>query len=85
MGQVKKISIKNRGYYFCDDMINVKNFQSNLLNTDKKSHEDIDIYYIGYSMIKKFSDCENIYSVNPLYLMIYSATGHLKKNKEKNT
>ena len=25
MGQVKKINIKNRGCYFCDDMINIKN------------------------------------------------------------
>ena len=66
MGQVKKINFKNRGYYFCDDMINIKNFCSNLLKIDKKSHEDIDIYYIGYFTIKKFSDCENIYSVNPL-------------------
>ena len=53
MVQVKKINIKNRGYYFRDDMINIKNFHSNLLKIDKKSHEDIYIYYIGYIMIKK--------------------------------
>ena len=79
MGQVKKINIKNRSYYFCDDMINIKNFHSNLLKIDKKSHEDIDIYYISYIMIKKFSDYENIHSVNPLYLIIHSATGHFKE------
>ena len=84
MGQVKEISIKNRGYYFYDDMINIKNFHSNLLKTDKKCHEDIDIYYIGYFTIKKFSDCENIHSVNPLCLIIHSATGCFKeKNGEK--
>ena len=34
--------------------------------------------------IKKCSDCENIHSVNPSYLIIYSATGHFKeKNSEK--
>ena len=27
MEQVKKINIKNQGYYICDDMINIKNFQ----------------------------------------------------------
>ena len=58
MGQVKEINIKNRGYYFCDNMINIKNFHSNLSKIDKKFHEDIDIYYIDYTMIKKFSDCE---------------------------
>ena len=71
MEQIKKINIKNPGYYFCDDMINIKNFHSNLLKIDKKSHEDIDIYYIHYIMIKKFSDFENIHSVNPLYLIIH--------------
>ena len=82
MGQIKKINIKNWGYYFCDDMINIKNFHSNLLKIDKKSHEDIDIYYISYIMIKKFEniyDYENIHSVNPLYLIIHSVTGHFKE------
>ena len=75
MGQIKKINIKNKSYYFHDDMTNIKNFHSNLLKIDKKSHEDIDINYIGYIMIKKFSDCENVHNVNPLYLIIHSATG----------
>ena len=35
-------------------------------------------------MIKKFSDNENIHSVNPLRLIIHSATGYFKeKNGEK--
>ena len=46
---------------------------------DKKSHKDIDIYYVGYITIKKFSDFENIHSVNPLYLIIHSSTGHFKE------
>ena len=29
--------------------------------------------------LKKIGDCENINSVNPLYLMIHSPTGYLKK------
>ena len=84
MGQVKEINIKNRSYYFCDDMINIKNFHSNLLTINKKSHKEIDIYNIGYIIIKKFSDCENIHSVNPLYLIIHSATGHFEEKKVKN-
>ena len=85
MGEVKEINIKNRGYYFRDDMINIKNVHSNLLKIEKKLHEDIDIFYISYIMIKKFSDYENIHSVNPLYLIIHSVTGHFKENMEKNT
>ena len=84
MGAVKELNIKNGGYHFYDDLINIKNLHSNLLKTNKKSHKDIDIYYIDYITIKKFSDCENTCSLNPLYLRIYCATGHFKeKNGEK--
>ena len=44
MGEVEEISIKNQTYYFFDGMIDIKNFHSNLLKIDKKSHEDINIY-----------------------------------------
>ena len=83
MGQVNKINIKNRSHYFCDDMMNIKNFHSNLLTIDKKSHEEIDIYDIGYITIKKIDDYENIHSVNPLYLIIHSATGNFKEKTVK--
>ena len=84
MGQVKELNIKSQTYYFFDDIIDIRNFLSNLSKIDKKSHKDIDIYYIGYITIKKFSGCENIHSVNPLYLIIHSATGYFKeKNGEK--
>ena len=56
---------------------------SNLLKIDKKSEKDIDISYIKYIKIKKFDDFENIHSVNPLYLIINSAIGHLKKSDKK--
>ena len=81
MGEIKEIHIKNQTYYFFDDMIDIKIFHSSLLKIDKKSHKDIDIYYIGYITIKKFSDCENIHSVNPLYLIIHFATGYFKEKK----
>ena len=84
MGEVKELDIKNRTYYFFDDKIGIKNFHSDWLKIDKKPHEDIDIYYIGYITIKKLRDCENIHSVNPLYLIIHSTTGYFKeKSGEK--
>ena len=52
MGEVKQIEIKDRTYYFYNDIINLKNFESNLLKIDKKSYKGIDIYYIGYITIK---------------------------------
>ena len=55
-----------------------------MLKIDKNSYKDIDIYYNGYITIKKVDDYENIHSVNPLYLIIHSATGHFKeKNNDK--
>ena len=83
MGQVKEISIENQTYYFFDDMINIKKFYSNVLKIDRKSYKDIDICYIGYITIKKFGDCENIHSINPLYLKIHFATEHFKEKKRR--
>ena len=60
-------------------MINIKNFHSNLSKIDKKPYKDFDIYYTGYITIKKIDDYENIRSVNPLYLIIQSATGYFKE------
>ena len=69
MGSIKKINIKNRTYYFFDDMINIENFDSNLLKIDKKSYKNTDIYYIGFMAMKDF-DYVSIHSVNPLYFII---------------
>ena len=42
-------------------------------------YNDIDIYCIGYISIKKIGDCENIYSVDPLYLIIGKVDVHIEK------
>ena len=68
MGTIKQIDTKNRTYCFYNDMIDIKTFDSDLLKIDKKSYKDIGIYNIGYITKKKINDCENINSVNPLYL-----------------
>ena len=84
MGEVKQINIKNRTFYFYNDMINLNDFDSNLLKIDKKHYKGINIYYIGYITIKKIDDYENIYNVNPLYLCINHAGGYIEeKNGNK--
>ena len=87
MGEVRDLYIKNKTYYYFDDIIDIRKFEPKLLKIDKKSHKDFDIYYTGYNMIKKLNNCdsENIHNVNPLYLIFKSATGILKKNTVKNT
>ena len=79
MREVKELNIKSRTYYYFNDIIDIQGFQSNLLKIEKKQYKDMSIYYIGYITIKKFGDCENIQSVNPLYLIIYSATGYFEE------
>ena len=85
MGNIKEINIKNPTYYFFDDMINIKGFDSNLLKIDKKSYKNIDIYCIGY-MIMKDSDYVKLNSANPLYLIIDKVDGCIECNsiEEKN-
>ena len=78
MGKIKELNIKNRTYYYFNDIINIKDFHSNLLRIDKKQCKDIDIYYIVDITVKKIGDFENINSVNPLYLMIHPAAGYFK-------
>ena len=51
-----------------------------MLKIDKKSYKDIGIYNIGYITIKKIDDYENIYSVNPLYLIIAHASGYTERS-----
>ena len=82
MGTVKQIDIKNRTYYFYNDIIDLENFKWNLLKIDKKSYKDIGIYIIGYITIKKIGDCENIYSINSLYLRITHANGYIEEINE---
>ena len=55
MGNIKQINIKNRTYYFFNDMINIKNFDASLIKIDKTSFKNISIYYIGYITMKGIS------------------------------
>ena len=38
MGEVKQIEIKNRAYYFYNDVVNLKNLEPNLFKIYKKSY-----------------------------------------------
>ena len=78
MDTTKQINIKNRTYYFYNDIIDTENFDAGLLKIDKKSCKGINIYNIGY-VTKKIGDCMNIISFNPLYLGITHANGYIKE------
>ena len=78
MGEVKQINIKNRTYHFYNGIINIKKFDPTFLKIDRKLRKNIGIYNIEYITIKKIDDYENIYSVNPLYLIIGHASGYIE-------
>ena len=84
MEETKQINIKSRTYYFYNDIIDLKDFDAKLLKIDKKSHKNLDIYYIEYITNKKFDDYESIYRVNPLYLRIDHANGYIQEKMEIN-
>ena len=83
MGKVTDLNIKNKTYYFFNDMINIKDFQSNLSTIYKKPRKDFDIYYVGCITIKKINDCKNIHSVNPLNIIFNSVTGYFKEENDE--
>ena len=84
MGNIKQINTKNRTYYFFNVMINIEDLDSKLLKIDKKSYKSITICYIGYIIIKKIDEYENIYNVNPLRLIIGTVDGFIEaKNGSK--
>ena len=81
MTATKQLNVKNRSYYFYNDLINIANFEVNNLKLEKKNINGLDIYYIGY--VYKKPDW-NVNSVNPLYLMINRIDGFVEeKNANK--
>ena len=78
MGNIKQINIKNRTYYFFNDMINIQNFDPSLIKINKKSSKNIGMYHIGCITIKNISDYENIHRINPRYLIIGQVDGYIR-------
>ena len=79
MREIKQVNIKNRTYYFYNDIIDLKNFDARLLKIDKKSYKNIGIYNIRYITIKKIDDCESIFSVNTFYLRVDHVNGYIEE------
>ena len=82
MEKIKQINIKNRTYYFYNDIINLDEFDECRIRIDKKGFNDIDIYYLGYEHKKKILECDVINSVNPIYLKITDIKGQFEKGKD---
>ena len=77
---MKKFSIKNRPYFFFNDIINIKNVDPSILEINKLSCKktNINIYPIVY-IIKKRLDHVNIDTENPLYNIFNNVDGYIIK------
>ena len=55
MRSLKQINIKNRTFYFYNDITEIQTFDSNMLKLDKNSYKNLDIYNIGYVTVKNLA------------------------------
>ena len=78
MAIIKQMNIKDRTYYFYNDLVKLFDFDPNMLKLDKKTFKSINIYYIGYVTKKEEY---KINSVNTLYLLIYKIDGFIEEKR----
>ena len=72
MGKAKQINIKNRTYYFYNDMVNIKKFDPNLLNIDKIAFKTTNVVIYNITV--------NINHENPLYLSFNYVDGYIEES-----
>ena len=78
MATIKQLNIKNRTYYFYDDLINLKDFDPKLLKLEK--NHQWTLVFITLAMLQKKTEY-NINSVNPLYLLISELDGFIEEKE----
>ena len=64
---VKSLKIKNESIFHSNDMIQLNNFDSQLLKINKRENRENNIYYISYKINKPEN---NINSINNLYFVV---------------
>ena len=85
MREVKQINIKNRTYYFYNDMIKIKNFKPKLLNIDRKSYKTLVFTILDILQLKKLMIVK-IFTVLILCIfLLIMQTDISKKRMEINT
>ena len=78
MRTLRKVNIKNRQHYYFNSMINIENFDPNLLSIDEISFKSTDpvIYDIEYITMKSFDNA------NFLYLIFNNVDVYIEENNE---
>ena len=74
---IKSLKIKNKSMFYPNDMIQLNNFDSQLLKINKRENrENKNIYYISYKINKPK---HNINSIDNLYFVIDHLYGTIEK------
>ena len=56
MGEIKQINIRNRTYYFYNDVIYLDEFDGSKIKADRKNFNDIDIFILDMNIRKKLQN-----------------------------
>ena len=73
----KSLKIKNESMFYPNDMIQLNNFDSQLLKTNKRENrENNNIYYISYKIDKPEHDID---SINNCYFVVDHLYGKIEK------
>ena len=76
--EAKSLKIKNESMFYPNDMIQLNNFDCQLLKINKRENrENNNIYYISYKINKPEHD---INSINNLYFVVDYLRGKIEKN-----
>ena len=73
ISRLEEIDLKNRTYYFSDDIINIKNLDPDNTNINKKLYKNIFTYYVGYVTPS---------SVKHLCFIINNTNGYIEQSNE---
>ena len=65
--EAKSLKIKNESMFYPNDMIQLNNFDCQLLKINKRENRENNIYYISYKINKPEHD---INSINNLYFVV---------------
>ena len=72
----KSLKIKNESMFYPNDMIQLNNFDSQLLKINKRENRENNTYYISYKINKPEHD---INSINNLYFVVDHLYGKMEK------
>ena len=74
--KAKSLKIKNESMFYPNDMIQLNNFDCQLLKINKRENRENNIYYISYKISKPEHD---INSINNLYFVVDHLYGKIEK------